>query len=55
MSNNVITDPLYWDTIAEYLRGSGVVTYEQDWQGGCCRFVARRKYLPFSRDGVASQ
>jgi hypothetical protein len=31
MSNNVITDPLYWDTIAEYLRESGVVTYEQDW------------------------
>ena len=33
MSNNVVTDPLYWDTIAEYLRGSGVVTYEQDWLG----------------------
>src|SRR5262249_18617603 len=33
MSNNVITDPLYWDAIAEYLRGSGAVTYEQDWLG----------------------
>jgi len=33
MSNNVATDPLYWDTIAEYLRDSGAVAYEQDWLG----------------------
>src|SRR5262249_14326289 len=34
MSNNVVTDPLYWDTIAEYLHSSGVIGYEQDWLGG---------------------
>ena len=33
MSNNVATDPLYWDSIAGYLGESGVVTYEQDWLG----------------------
>jgi hypothetical protein len=33
MSNNVATDPLYWDTVAGYLGESGVVTYEQDWLG----------------------
>jgi hypothetical protein len=33
MSNNVATDPLYWETLAEYLRASGVVAYEQDWLG----------------------
>jgi hypothetical protein len=33
MSNNVATDPLYWNSIAGYLGASGVVTYEQDWLG----------------------
>ncbi len=31
MSGNVITDPRYWQAIAAYLVGAGVVTYEQDW------------------------
>jgi hypothetical protein len=31
MSGNVITDPAYWDTVADYLANSGVMTYEQDW------------------------
>ena len=33
MSNNVSTDMNYWDTVADYLRSSGVVSYEQDWLG----------------------
>lgn len=31
MSNNVSTDPNYWNTVANYLQNNGVVTYEQDW------------------------
>jgi hypothetical protein len=31
MSGNVITDPLYWKTLATYLQSNGVMTYEQDW------------------------
>jgi hypothetical protein len=31
MSGNVITDPSYWDTVADYLATAGVMTYEQDW------------------------
>jgi hypothetical protein len=31
MSGNVVTDPAYWDTVADYLATSGVATYEQDW------------------------
>jgi hypothetical protein len=33
MSGNVVTDSKYWGKVAEYLRGSGVTTYEQDWLG----------------------
>ncbi len=33
MSNNVSTDPLYWETVADYLRTSGAAVYEQDWLG----------------------
>jgi hypothetical protein len=31
MSGNVIIDPAFWKSTAEYLAGAGVVTYEQDW------------------------
>ena len=31
MSGNVVIDPAYWETIADYLRNSGVATFEQDW------------------------
>jgi hypothetical protein len=31
MSNNVITDPRYWDSRAAYLKEQGVIAYEQDW------------------------
>jgi hypothetical protein len=31
MSANVIIDPKFWTSTAEYLAGAGVVTYEQDW------------------------
>jgi hypothetical protein len=31
MSGNVVTDPSYWETVADYLANSGVATYEQDW------------------------
>jgi len=31
MSGNVVTDPAYWDSVADYLATSGVATYEQDW------------------------
>jgi hypothetical protein len=31
MSNNVSTDPQYWNQIASYLKDSGVVAYKQDW------------------------
>ena len=31
MSNNVIIDRAYWDTIADYLKAAGVYAYEQDW------------------------
>lgn len=31
MSGNVVTDPSYWNSIAQYLASSGVSTYEQDW------------------------
>ena len=31
MSNNVSTDPQYWDQVADYLKDSGVISYKQDW------------------------
>lgn len=31
MSNNVITDPSFWNSTMSYLKSAGVVTYEQDW------------------------
>ncbi|MGH2497632.1 MAG: hypothetical protein ACRDIV_23260 [Ktedonobacteraceae bacterium] len=31
MSNNVVTDPNYWNMVANYLQNNGVATYEQDW------------------------
>jgi hypothetical protein len=31
MSGNVIIDPAFWKSTAEYLADAGVVTYEQDW------------------------
>jgi hypothetical protein len=31
MSGNVVTDPAYWDSVADYLANAGVMTYEQDW------------------------
>jgi hypothetical protein len=31
MSGNVIIDPNFWKSTAEYLADAGVVTYEQDW------------------------
>ncbi len=31
MSGDVITDPSFWNSTMNYLRSSGVVTYEQDW------------------------
>lgn len=31
MSNNVSTDPKYWNMVAGYLQSNGVATYEQDW------------------------
>src|SRR5581483_6144127 len=31
MSNNVSTDPVFWNSTMSYLKSSGVVTYEQDW------------------------
>jgi hypothetical protein len=34
MSNNVSIDPAYWRSVASYLNGSGVITYEQDWLVG---------------------
>jgi len=33
MSNNVSTDPAYWNTTAGYLNNGGVISYEQDWLG----------------------
>jgi hypothetical protein len=31
MSGNVVIDPRYWKSTAEYLHQAGVITYEQDW------------------------
>ena len=31
VSGNVVLDRKYWDSVAAYLAGSGVATYEQDW------------------------
>jgi hypothetical protein len=31
MSGNVVLDPVFWKSTAEYLADAGVVTYEQDW------------------------
>jgi hypothetical protein len=31
MSNNVSTDPAFWNSTMTYLKSAGVVTYEQDW------------------------
>ena len=33
MSNDIVLDMGYWNNVADYLRASGVVTYEQDWLG----------------------
>lgn len=34
MSHNVIVDPAYWNSVADYLKAAGVVVYEQDWLSG---------------------
>lgn len=34
VSNNVVTDPAFWQATMAYLQSSGVVTFEQDWLGG---------------------
>jgi hypothetical protein len=31
VSGNVVTDPLFWNQVADYLSISGVSTFEQDW------------------------
>jgi hypothetical protein len=31
MSGNVVIDPEFWNSTADYLNDAGVVTYEQDW------------------------
>ncbi|MEV8569079.1 CBM35 domain-containing protein [Streptomyces sp. NPDC051322] len=31
MSDNVVIDPAFWQSVMDYLRDSGVVVYEQDW------------------------
>jgi hypothetical protein len=31
MSGNVVIDPKFWKSTADYLHNTGVVTYEQDW------------------------
>jgi hypothetical protein len=31
ISGNVIIDPQYWAMVAQYLKSSGVILYEQDW------------------------
>jgi len=31
MSNDVSTDPQYWNQVAQYLKDSGVINYKQDW------------------------
>ncbi len=31
MSGNVVVDPKFWNETADYLKDSGVITYEQDW------------------------
>ncbi len=33
VSGNVVTDPSYWNSTADYLTAAGVITYEQDWLG----------------------
>ncbi|HEY2694839.1 MAG TPA: carbohydrate-binding protein [Pseudonocardiaceae bacterium] len=30
-SNNVVTDPAFWQKVMSYLRDAGVIVYEQDW------------------------
>lgn len=37
MSKNVIIDPRYWNSTAEYLKKGGVAVYEQDWLNGNAR------------------
>ena len=37
MSKNVIIDPRYWNSTAEYLKKAGVAVYEQDWLNGNAR------------------
>ena len=31
MSGNVVLDPVFWKSTADYLADAGVITYEQDW------------------------
>ncbi len=33
ISNNVATDPKYWEMVGDYLKNSGAAIYEQDWLG----------------------
>lgn len=33
ISNNVATDPAYWEAVGTYLKSSGASVYEQDWLG----------------------
>ena len=31
MSQNIIVDPVFWTNVMQYLKASGVITFEQDW------------------------
>jgi hypothetical protein len=33
ISNNVATDPAYWESVGTYIKASGAAIYEQDWLG----------------------
>jgi hypothetical protein len=59
MSRNVIVDPRYWNSTAEYLKKGGVVLYEQDWLNANARpaidIAESHAFLAEMASGMARQ
>lgn len=59
MSGNVIIDPKFWNSTAQYLKSGGVVVYEQDWLDKNARpamnIAEAHEYLKDMAEGMAQQ
>lgn len=59
MSGNVVIDPRFWRSTAEYLHQAGVITYEQDWLDHYSQTAVNlhdpAKFLGEMNDAMAAQ